>query len=80
MKVSEFAQFFLYASAAGYALLFVWLSAFAMAKDWWRDIYSRIFDVDPHSADVANFCAMGLYKLALTVFFFIPLLLYSLAQ
>lgn len=56
----------------GFALLFIWLGAVLLMGKTIHDLHGPMFRLSNHELDVIFYCGMGLLKLLVLVFFFIP--------
>ena len=56
----------------GFVLLLFWFVLFLAAGGWMYYFHSAMFDITEHEFNVMNYCGMGLLKLFVSVFFFIP--------
>lgn len=55
-------------------ILLFWFLAFTMAGDWMYRIHGRFFKISRESFTMANYCGLGLFKLAILVFNLVPYL------
>jgi hypothetical protein len=56
----------------GFVLLLIWLGAILLMGDTIHNLHGPMFGLSHHELDVIFYCGMGLLKLAVLVFFFIP--------
>ncbi|MCZ6874746.1 MAG: hypothetical protein O7G88_14650 [bacterium] len=56
----------------GFVLLFIWLSAVLLMGELIHKLHGPVFGLSKHELDVIFYCGMGLLKLCVLVFFFIP--------
>jgi hypothetical protein len=56
----------------GFILLLFWWGAIALAGDLVFDVHGDMFDLTRAQLIVIHYCGMGLTKLAVGLFFFIP--------
>lgn len=56
----------------GFVLLFIWLGAVLLMGDTIHNLHGPMFGITNHELDVIFYCGMGLLKLLVLVFFFIP--------
>ena len=56
----------------GFVLLFIWLGAALWMSDFIHGLHGPMFGLTKYELDVIFYCGMGLLKLCVLVFFFIP--------
>jgi hypothetical protein len=56
----------------GFLLLLFWLGALMLAGDLVYGIHGSMFELSRHELSVIHYCGMGLTKLVVGVFFFLP--------
>ena len=56
----------------GFVLLFIWLGALLLMRDVIHDLHGPMFGLTKHELDVIFYCGMGLLKLYVLAFFFVP--------
>ena len=56
----------------GFVLLFIWFAAVLFAGETIYAIHGAMFELSQHELDVIFYCGMGLLKVCVLVFFFIP--------
>ena len=56
----------------GFVLLFIWLGAALLMGETIHKLHGPMFGLSKHELDVIFYCGMGLLKLCVLVFFFIP--------
>jgi hypothetical protein len=56
----------------GFAILLVWLGVVLFASDHVAQFHGRLFGVTKHELEVILYCAIGLLKQLVVVFFFLP--------
>ena len=56
----------------GFLLLLIWFGAYMAAGDAIYRVHGPMFGLSKHEMDVIFYCGMGLWKLSVLVFFFIP--------
>ena len=56
----------------GFILLLFWIGAVALAGDLVYSVHGRMFDLTRSELSVIHYCGMGLTKLVVVMFFFIP--------
>ena len=56
----------------GFALLLFWVVVLFLAGDLVYGVHGGLFGLSPHELRVIHYCGMGLTKLAVGLFFFIP--------
>ena len=62
----------------GCTLLLIWLGVILMAGDFVHRLHGGMFSLSSHELDLIFYCGMGLLKLFVNVFFFIPWLAITL--
>lgn len=56
----------------GYGLLFVWLGVVLLRGEMIHRLHGHLFGLSPDQLHVIHYCGMGLLKLFIMIFFFIP--------
>lgn len=56
----------------GFVLLLIWLGVILLAGDFIHRLHGSMFGLSKHELDLIFYCGMGLLKLLVLVFFFIP--------
>jgi len=56
----------------GFLLLLFWFGAVTLAGDFVYGVHGSMFDLSRHELDLIHYCGMGLTKLVVGLFFFIP--------
>lgn len=56
----------------GFLLLLFWFGTVTLAGDLVYDVHGSIFDLTRSQLNVIHYCGMGLTKLVVGLFFFIP--------
>jgi hypothetical protein len=56
----------------GYVFLLVWFGIYMLAGDTIHGFHGGMFGLTKHELDLIFYCGMGLLKLFVIVFFFIP--------
>ena len=56
----------------GFVLLFIWFGAVLLAGEAIHKLHGPMFGLSSHELDVIFYCGMGLLKVFVLVFFFIP--------
>lgn len=56
----------------GFVLLLIWLGVILLAGDAVHRLHGGMFGLSKHELDLIFYCGMGLLKLLVLVFFFIP--------
>jgi hypothetical protein len=56
----------------GFVLLFVWLAVVLLMGGTIHRLHGTMFGLSAHELDVIFYCGMGLLKLLVLIFFFIP--------
>lgn len=56
----------------GYVLLFIWLAVVLLMGDTIHKLHAPMFGLTGHELDLIFYCGMGLLKLLVLVFFFVP--------
>ena len=56
------------------SLLFVWLLFFTLAHDWMYKLHRKRFDIPVDKFDAIHYVLMGLFKIAIILFFLVPYL------
>ena len=56
----------------GFVLLVIWLGVILLAGDFVHRLHESKFGLSKHELDLIFYCGMGLLKLLVLVFFFIP--------
>ena len=56
----------------GFILLLFWIGAVALAGDLVYSVHGSMFDLTRSELSVIHYCGMGLTKLVVGMFFFIP--------
>jgi len=56
----------------GFVLLFIWLGAVLLPGEAIHTLHGPMFGLASHELDVILYCGMGLLKVLVLVFFFIP--------
>ena len=56
----------------GFALLLVWLAVVLLMSDVIHSLHGSMFGLNEHELDLILYCGMGLLKLCVLTFFFIP--------
>jgi hypothetical protein len=56
----------------GFLLLLFWFAAVMLAGDLVYRVHGGMFDLHRHELSVIHYCGMGLVKLVVGMFFFIP--------
>ena len=72
MTQPELQSFLLWGAGLNYALLIVFFFAWVWAGDAIYRLHSRWFDLDRRTVDALAYLMMGLFKLAIWMFFFVP--------
>jgi hypothetical protein len=72
MTLSQLQSFLLWGAGLNYALLVAFFFAWVLAGDAiWR-LHSRWFDIERRTCDALAYLMMGLFKLAIWMFFIVP--------
>ncbi len=74
MKVNELMAFLGWCLVLNYSLLLIWFLLFSLAHDWLHNLHSKWFKLTAQQFDLANYCAIGLFKLLVFVFNLAPYL------
>ncbi len=69
---SILAKVLLWCWTFGFVLLFIWLGVILLAGDVVHRLHGGMFGLSKHELDLIFYCGMGLLKLLVLVFFFIP--------
>ena len=56
----------------GFVVLFVWLIATLLMSDRILALHGRLFGLNPHEVHIVMYAGMGLWKMGVIVFYFIP--------
>lgn len=56
----------------GFVMLFIWLGVTLLMGEVIYDLHGSLFGLTGHELNVIFYCGMGLFKLAVIVFFFMP--------
>ena len=56
----------------GFLLLFIWLGVTQLMPEFIHNLHGPMFGLTSHELDVIFYCGMGLLKLGVLTFFFIP--------
>jgi hypothetical protein len=56
----------------GYVLLFIWLAAILVAGDFIQRVHGGMFGLSKHELELIHYCGMGLWKMLVLTFLFIP--------
>jgi hypothetical protein len=56
----------------GFILLFIWLGAILLMGEFIQELHGPMFGLSSHELDLILYCGMGLLKLCVLTFFFIP--------
>ena len=67
-----FAKILLRCWIFGFILLLFWFGAITLASDLVYSVHSSMFDLTPSQLAAIHYCGMGLTKLVVGMFFFIP--------
>ena len=78
-KVNQTTEFFdtlakvlLRCTVFGFVLLMFWFGVIMLAGDLVYSVHGSMFDLGPHELQTIHYCGMGLTKLVVGCFFFIP--------
>lgn len=66
--------FFGYSSLIHFSILFLWFFLFIFARKWIYRLHTKWFDIQKEKFDTIHYRLMGLYKLLILLFAFIPYL------
>ncbi len=67
-----FARILLRCWVFGFLVLLFWLAAIVLAGDFVFAVHGEMFDLTRSQLNVIHYCGMGLTKLTVGLFFFIP--------
>lgn len=56
----------------GYALLFIWLGAVLLRGETIHKLHGHLFNLSTDQLHLIHYCGIGLLKLFIMIFFFIP--------
>jgi len=81
MPVNELKEVLLWCVGINYAILILWFLVFLFAHDWLYRLHSRWFRLSVESFDTIMYAGLAVYKIAVIVFFAVPLIaLYLVAS
>ena len=63
---------FAWSLVINFAVLILWFILFTLARDWIYRMHSSLFKVSPDAFNAINYGGLGLYKMIVFVFIFIP--------
>jgi hypothetical protein len=55
-------------------LLLIWLLFFTIAHDWMYTVHGKCFELSVKNFDAIHYMLMGIFKLAIILFFLVPYL------
>jgi len=64
----------------GMLFMLPWFLIIMVAGEWAHSIHKIWFEITWHEFQVMNYCALGLFKISLFVFFLLPYIAIRLAQ
>jgi len=62
----------LWAVIINYAILFIWFIVFVRARSWLRNFHGRWFTLSEQQFDGIHYLLMGVYDIAIFMFFLVP--------
>ncbi len=74
MDIETIETFLGWCSAINIALLLWWFLLMVFAREFVCRLHRKWFGISEKSLEIIHYCAMGLYKLTVLVFFVIPYL------
>ena len=72
------ARILLWCWVFSFVLLFIWLGAILLLRDFIHELHGPMFGLSSHELNLIFYCAMGLLKIGVLTLFFIPWLSISL--
>lgn len=70
--LNAISSIFLWCWIGGFALLFIWLGVTQLMGDFIHKFHGPMFGLSDHELDLIFYCGMGLLKICVLTFFFIP--------
>jgi hypothetical protein len=65
-------QMLAWSTIINYAILLIWFVVFWLGRDWLARTHGRIFDVPPEKIKTMMYLLIGIYKLGILLFNFVP--------
>ena len=74
MELNQFVSFLGWCAVINYGVLVVWWLIFVFAHAWLYTLNNEWFNISEEEFDKIHYTCIGLYKLAMLLFFLIPYL------
>jgi len=78
MDLDDLRKLLAWCTLINWVLLILWFAGYSIAGNWIYGIHSKMFKISKETFDAFNYGGMGLYKLVIVVFNFIPYLVLQL--
>lgn len=65
-------QMLAWCTMINYAVLIIWFVVFMFGREWLSRTHGRIFDVPPEKIKTMMYLLIGIYKLGILLFNFVP--------
>jgi hypothetical protein len=72
MKLQLLSDFLLWCTIINYAVLFLWFSVFALARDWLFGLHGRWFSLSANQLLALHYGGMGVYKIGVLLLNLVP--------
>jgi hypothetical protein len=72
MDLETLTQFLGWSAFINYAFLCLWFVLYAYAKEWMYDLHSNWFELSKERFELYHYAGMGIYKLLIVFFAFVP--------
>ena len=72
MTIETLTEFFMWGSILGWCVMVLTGLMWLVMKDFGRRMHHKLFGISPQVVDIGIYAYLGLLKVALLVFFFIP--------
>jgi len=74
MGIHEIRDVLMWCTIINFGMLLLWFAMFVFAGDWIYRYHGKWFPMSRDAFNMAHYCGMGLFKLAVFVFNLVPLI------